>query len=233
MAPPSPSRSVAPANLPTAPAVALPQPTREAPLTPTSPLELRSDFKILGVLGRLYVLMENSSGLVLVDQHAAHERILFEEMRQRMETQGVPAQRLLLPITLNVSPRDAEWLRQNLDSLGRAGIGVEPFGENTFKLDTLPTFLRAENPSQLLRDIIDELRDVQQPSSRLRLGEDMIAKTVCRHAVKANDLLREPELVRLVQDLLACELPYCCPHGRPTMIQISYSELEKKFGRKV
>ena len=60
----------------------------------------------------------------------------------------------------------------------------------------------------------------------------MIAKTVCRHAVKANDVLREPELVRLIQDLLACELPYCCPHGRPTMIQISYGELEKKFGRK-
>ena len=190
------------------------------------------DFKILGVLGKLYVLMENASGLVLVDQHAAHERILFEEMKRRMETQGVPGQRLLLPLTLEVSPRDGDWLARHLDVLQRAGIGLEPFGTGTFKIDSLPTFLRATEPTQLLRDIIDDLRETSAQTSKLRLGEDMIAKTVCRHAVKANDYLREPELVRLIQDLLACELPYCCPHGRPTMIQMSYAELEKKFGRK-
>ena len=191
------------------------------------------DFRILGVLGKLYVLMENASGLVLVDQHAAHERILFEDMRRRMEQQGVPAQRLLIPFTLQVSPKDADWLARHVDVMQRAGIGLEPFGAGTFKIDTLPTFLRATDPSQLLRDIIDDLRETSAQTSKLRLGEDMIAKTVCRHAVKANDYLREPELVRLIQDLLACELPYCCPHGRPTMIQLSYAELEKKFGRKV
>ena len=190
-------------------------------------------FKLLGVLGKLYVLMENANGLVLVDQHAAHERILFEEMRRRMEQQGVPTQRLLLPITLEVSPKDSDWIRQHLDLLERAGLGLEAFGPNTFKLDALPTFLRPSDPSQLLREIIDDLREASIQASKLRLGEEMIAKTVCRHAVKANDFLREPELVRLIQDLLACELPYCCPHGRPTMIQMSYGELEKKFGRKV
>ena len=192
-----------------------------------------NDFKILGVLGRLYVLMENAQGLVLVDQHAAHERILFEEMRRRMEQQGVPTQRLLLPITLDVSPKDADWISRHLELLDRAGLELEPFGEHTFKLDALPTFLRADDPAQLLRDIIDDLRETTVRDARLRLGEEMIAKTVCRHAVKANDVLREPELVRLIQDLLACELPYCCPHGRPTMIQMSYAELEKKFGRVV
>ncbi|HZJ16426.1 MAG TPA: DNA mismatch repair protein MutL, partial [Chthoniobacteraceae bacterium] len=205
----------------------------------TEPLATRhsapgtQEFRLLGVLGKLYVLMESASGLVLVDQHAAHERILFEEMRRRMEDQGVPAQRLLLPLTLAVTPRDADWIERHLDLLHRAGIGLEPFGAGTFKIDTLPTFLRASDPSQLLRDIIDDLRETSIQTSKLRLGEDMIAKTVCRHAVKANDILREPELVRLIQDLLACDLPYCCPHGRPTMIQISYTELEKKFGRKV
>jgi DNA mismatch repair protein MutL len=191
-----------------------------------------NEFQILAVLGKLYVLMESASGLVLVDQHAAHERILFEEMRRRMEEQGVPAQRLLMPLTLEVTPRDADWLNQHLDLLERAGINLEPFGAATFKIDSLPTFLRAADPSQLLRNIIDDLRETAAQDARLRLGEEMIAKTVCRHAVKANDYLREPELVRLMQDLLACELPYCCPHGRPTMIQISYLELEKKFGRK-
>ncbi len=190
------------------------------------------DFKILGVLGKLYVLMENTNGLVLVDQHAAHERILFEEMRKRMEQAGVPAQRLLVPLALQVTPRDADWIERHTEVLNRAGIVLEPFGSGTFKIDTLPTFLRGDDPAQLVRDIIDELRDISAQNTRLRLGEDMIAKTVCRHAVKANDVLREPELVRLIQDLLACELPYCCPHGRPTMIQVSYGELEKKFGRK-
>ena len=191
------------------------------------------DFKIIGILGRLYILMENAGGLVLVDQHAAHERILFEGMRRRMEGQCVPVQRLLLPFTLQVPPKDADWLQNNLESLRRTGIGLEPFGAGTFKIDALPQFLNASDPSQLLRDIIDELRETSQQSSKLRLGEDMIAKTVCRHAVKANDVLRDPECVRLIRDLLACELPYCCPHGRPTMIQLSYAELEKKFGRKV
>ena len=149
-----------------------------------------------------------------------------------MESQGVPSQRLLIPLTLEVTPRDADWINRHLEVLHCAGIGLEPFGAATFKIDSLPTFLRSSEPAQLLREIIDELRETGAQTSKLRLGEDMIAKTVCRHAVKANDFLREPELVRLIQDLLACDLPYCCPHGRPTMIQMGYGELEKKFGRK-
>ncbi|MEQ1851374.1 MAG: DNA mismatch repair endonuclease MutL [Chthoniobacteraceae bacterium] len=225
-----PSQPATPAAPPDIPGEAQPQPP--APSIPQQPRP-QQDFKIIGILGRLYILMENASGLVLVDQHAAHERILFEEMRGRMEGQGVPTQRLLLPITLQVVPKDADWIQCNLDALARTGIVIEPFGTGTFKIDALPQFLAASDPPQLLRDIIDELRETSLQSSKLRLGEDMIAKTVCRHAVKANDVLREPECVRLIQDLLACELPYCCPHGRPTMIQLSYAELEKKFGRKV
>ena len=190
------------------------------------------NFRILGVLGKLYVLMENESGLVLVDQHAAHERILFEELRRRMEDQGVPSQRLLIPLTIQVSPRDHDWIMQNTATLQKMGIAIEQFGAGTFKIDALPQFIRTPDPLQLVRDIIDELRQTSVQTSKLRLGEDVIATTVCRAAVKANDYLREPELVRLIQDLLACDLPYCCPHGRPTMIQISYTELEKKFGRK-
>ncbi|RFC44203.1 MAG: DNA mismatch repair protein MutL [Verrucomicrobia bacterium] len=196
------------------------------------PAPVPETFRFLGVLGKLFVLMENASGLVLVDQHAAHERILFEEMQRRMETQGVPSQRLLLPLTLRLGPKDSDWVERNLDLLERAGITLEGFGGGTFKVDALPTFLKAEDPVQLLHDIIDDLRETTPQGARLRLGQDMIAKTVCRHAVKANDSLREPELLKLVEDLLACDLPYCCPHGRPTMIQISYLELEKKFGRK-
>jgi DNA mismatch repair protein MutL len=190
-------------------------------------------FQIIGVLNKLYVLMENADGLVLVDQHAAHERILFEELRRRMEEQGVPAQRLLLPQPIDLPPRDADWIDRNMSILQKMGIGIESFGPNTFKIDSLPSFLNVSDPTQFMRKVIDDLKSASNSSSAMRLGEEMIAKTVCRHAVKANDPLRSLEVEKLIQDLLECDLPYCCPHGRPTMIQISLAELEKKFGRKV
>ena len=190
-------------------------------------------FQIIGVLNKLYVLMENADGLVLVDQHAAHERILFEELRRRMEEQGVPAQRLLLSQTIDLPPRDADWIDRNISILQKMGIGIESFGSNTFKIDSLPSFLNVSDPTQFMRKVIDDLKSASNNSSAMRLGEEMIAKTVCRHAVKANDPLRYLEVEKLIQDLLECDLPYCCPHGRPTMIQISLAELEKKFGRKV
>jgi len=177
--------------------------------------------------------MENADGLVLVDQHAAHERILFEELRKRMEEQGVPSQKLLLPQTFDLPPRDAEWVECNISTLQKMGIGIEEFGPNTFKIDSLPVFVTAADGVQFMQSVIDELKSASNSSSPLRLGEDMIAKTVCRHAVKANDPLQYPELEKLIRDLLDCDLPYCCPHGRPTMIQISLAELEKKFGRKL
>jgi DNA mismatch repair protein MutL len=191
------------------------------------------EFQIIGVLNKLYVLMENADGLVLVDQHAAHERILFEELRRRMEEQGVPSQKLLLPQTFDVPPRDADWIDRNIATLQRMGIGIESFGPGTFKIDSVPGFLNVSDPAQFMRTVIDDLKSAGNSASALRLGEDMIAKSVCRHAVKANDPLRYPEVEKLIRDLLDCDLPYCCPHGRPTMIQISLAELEKKFGRKV
>jgi DNA mismatch repair protein MutL len=193
----------------------------------------QQQFQIIGVLNKLYVLMENADGLVLVDQHAAHERILFEELRRRMEEQGMPTQKLLLPQTFEVPPRDADWIERNLSILQKMGIGIESFGPATFKIDSLPSFLDVSDAAQFMRKVIDDLKSGGNSASAMRLGEEMIAKTVCRHAVKANDPLRYAEVEKLIRDLLDCDLPYCCPHGRPTMIQISLSELEKKFGRKV
>jgi DNA mismatch repair protein MutL len=196
-------------------------------------LASQQQFQIIGVLNKLYVLMENAEGLVLVDQHAAHERILFEELRRRMEEHGVPTQKLLLPQTFDVPPRDADWIECNLSILQTMGIGIESFGPGTFKIDSLPGFLNVSDSAQFMRKVIDDLKSAGNSTSPMRLGEEMIAKTVCRHAVKANDPLRYPEIEKLVRDLLECDLPYCCPHGRPTMIQISLTELEKKFGRKM
>lgn len=195
--------------------------------------ESANEFKILGVLGKLYILMENEDGLVLVDQHAAHERILFEKLRRQMESEGVSTQRLLIPLTVGVTPKDYDWIVTNAQTLEKMGFALEPFGSSTLKIDGIPQFFRTEDPSVAIRQLVDELRSMTASTSRLRMGEDVIARTVCRHAIKANDELRRPEVEKLLQDLMACELPYCCPHGRPTMIQIGYGELEKKFGRKV
>jgi DNA mismatch repair protein MutL len=191
-----------------------------------------SDYRLMGVLGKLYVLLEGKEGLVLMDQHAAHERVLFEEMKRRMETEGVPSQRLLTPIMVDLPPQDFDLIEKNLETLNKLGLSAEPFGGNTLKIDSLPSFLKSDDPESFLQAVIDEIRSSSDRMSELRLGEDMIATTVCRHAVKANDPLHDKELQKLLEDTLACDMPYCCPHGRPTLIQINYAELERKFGRR-
>jgi DNA mismatch repair protein MutL len=199
----------------------------------SSPTPLLSvPLRLVGVVGRLYVVLESDRGLVLLDQHAAHERILFEQMLRRLEEPGAAAsQRLLLPETIELSPRDAQFLRENLGMLTRLGVGLSEFGERTFLLDALPPFVKAPEPRRFVLELIDELKAAGDKVNSLRLGEHVVAKTVCRHAVKANDPLAGPELENLVNDLRRCQMPYTCPHGRPTLIEMNFRELEKKFGR--
>jgi DNA mismatch repair protein MutL len=216
-------------------------PARQAsfePLTvPVAPAEVQTEeqgtWRILGVIGQLYVLVESPEGLVLMDQHAAHERVLFEKMLKELESDSAPAQKLLLPVTLELDARDAAFLQSNLKTLHKLGIGISEFGDKTFLVDAVPPYFPLSNLPQVFRNIVDELRQTGEQVHARRLGEDKIATTVCRHAVKARDPLRGEELRALLDQLHKCELPYTCPHGRPTMIQISYAELEKKFGRKV
>ena len=188
---------------------------------------------MLGVIGQLYVLIESPEGLVLMDQHAAHERVLFEQMLRELTVESAPSQKLLLPVTLELEARDADFLRGNLKTLHKLGLGVSEFGERTFLIDAVPPYFQLDNLAQTFRDIVDELRQTGEQVHARRLGEDKIATTVCRHAVKAHDPLRGEELRGLLEQLHRCDLPYTCPHGRPTLIQMSYAELEKKFGRKV
>jgi len=188
--------------------------------------------RLVGVIGRLYVVLESDRGLVLLDQHAAHERILFEQMLERLERkQLAPSQKLLLPETIELAPRDAQFLREQLDALTRLGVGLSEFGERTFLLDALPPFVKVSDARRFVVDLVDELKAAGREVNSARLGEHVVAKTVCRHAVKANDPLRGAELEHLVEDLRHCAMPYTCPHGRPTLIEMNYRELEKKFGR--
>jgi DNA mismatch repair protein MutL len=193
---------------------------------------LNVPLRLVGVIGRLYVVLESDRGLVLLDQHAAHERILFEQMLSRIEQNGsAPSQKLLLPETIELPARDANFLREQLAALTRLGIGLSEFGERTFLLDALPPFVKVTDSRQFVFDLVDELKAAGREVNLARLGEHTIAKTVCRHAVKANDPLGGAELENLVEDLRRCAMPYTCPHGRPTLIEMNYRELEKKFGR--
>ncbi len=207
-----------------------------APIEPVPTADVQTDegrWRVLGVIGQLYVLIESPEGLVLMDQHAAHERVLFERMLRELATAEAPSQKLLLPMTLELEARDADFLRGNLKTLHKLGLGVSEFGERTFLIDALPPYFQLDNLAQTFRDIVDELRQTGEQVHARRLGEDKIATTVCRHAVKAHDPLKGEELRGLLEQLHRCDLPYTCPHGRPTLIQMSYAELEKKFGRKV
>jgi DNA mismatch repair protein MutL len=192
----------------------------------------RLGLRVLGCVAQLYIIAESPEGLVLIDQHAAHERVLFEQMLKRMALQDPAAQQLLFPVTLEFLPREADFLLAQVDTLQQAGVGITRFGPSSFLVDALPAMVKARDVAEFIRTI---LADLQQEGGETRKGrrlsEEVVAKTVCRHAVKANDALRPEEWDNLLHDLLVCDLPYTCPHGRPTMIQLSAAELNKKFGR--
>lgn len=214
---------------------ALAPPSTPAPPRPpaSGPVPLLSvPLRLLGVIGKLYVILESDRGLVLLDQHAAHERVLFEQMLNRLEqNEQAPSQKLLLPETVELSARDANFVREQLPALTRLGVSLSEFGERTFLLDALPPFARPADPRQFVLEMIDELKAAGQEVNSHRLGEHIVAKTVCRHAVKAHDPLAGAELEGLIEDLRHCAMPYTCPHGRPTLIEMNFRELEKKFGR--
>jgi DNA mismatch repair protein MutL len=231
----APARPATPAPVapvtPHAPVDPAPSSILHPPSAASTPL-LSVPLRLVGVIGRLYAVLESDRGLVLLDQHAAHERILFEQMLERLERKELaPSQKLLLPETIELSPRDANFLRGQLEALTRLGVGLSEFGEQTFLLDALPPFVKVGDARRFTLDLVDELKAAGQDVNSARLGEHVVAKTVCRHAVKANDPLAGRELENLVEDLRRCAMPYTCPHGRPTLIEMNYRELERKFGR--
>jgi DNA mismatch repair protein MutL len=194
----------------------------------------RLGLHVVGCVGNLYLVAESPDGMVLIDQHAAHERVLFEQMLKRMALQDPASQQLLFPVTLEFLPREADFVRAQVEPLQRAGVGIAPFGASAFLIDALPAMVKPRDVAGFIRNILTDLQqEGGETRKSRRVSEEVVAKTVCRHAVKANDVLRPAEWDQLLHDLLACELPYTCPHGRPTMIELSFTELEKKFGRTV
>ncbi len=188
--------------------------------------------RVLGQAGGTYAVLETEDGVVLMDPQAAHERVLFEKFVRDI-TSGAPAQqRLLTPETIELMPADAEALRRQLPALEEMGFGLSDFGQDTFMVDALPVHLQEGSPLVILSGIAKAL---DQGGASARVTRDALRETVaqaaCRAAVKAGDNLSTEELEKLVGDLAKTEMPYTCPHGRPTLIFQSFTELNRKFGR--
>ena len=187
--------------------------------------------RVVGQVGGLYVILETDDGFVIMDPHAAHERVLFERFMSSVLRHTVESQGLLVPETVDLPPRDAELVRRNLATLKHMGFGVSEFGGDTFVVDAMPTGLGAVASRALLVDVAGHLETLGDRAAGERLREEAIAQAACKAAVKARDRLALAEVEQLVMALAATEMPYTCPHGRPTLIYTSFAELERKFGR--
>ena len=190
-------------------------------------------FRMLSRLGEVYWLMEGEEGLVVLDCRAARERILYEEARARRSGEPLAGQILLSPITLQLAPREFDLLRPHLPALRRMGVGASEFGANTVMVDSLPPFWEADgSTAERISGLLADLREAGEPLTLRRLDDDAVAAAVARQAAKIPVPSDAAEARALVSSLLSCEMPYCCPDGNPTLIQISFQELARKFGRR-
>ena len=185
--------------------------------------------RVIGQVGATYIVAEGPDGLYLIDQHAAHERVLYEEMMARRE-EGVPSQRLLEPAMVEVGPEVAPLVEARLGTLARLGMEVEPFGGNHFLVRSLPAVLAHARPAEVLLEVAEALGEARSPVDRE--VEEAIVRGICkRAAVKAGQVLTREEMEGLIRSLERCASPRTCPHGRPTMIRITVEQLAREFGR--
>ena len=189
-----------------------------------------ADYRLMGRVGGLYVVLETAEGIVLMDSRAAHERVLYERLLGAMEQGAVPAQGLLPPATVQVTPAQANALRKHLDLLRDMGFGAAEFGADTFLVDALPVWVAGVAPGPLLSDIADGLMQGGKGAAR-DWARPLIAGVAGRQAVGFQRELNEAELNTLIRDLARTEMPYTSPRGKPTVILLSYRELNRKFGR--
>jgi DNA mismatch repair protein MutL len=181
---------------------------------------------IIGQINKMYILAEDKKGLLIIDQHAAQERILYEQFMDMYEKKGVITQKLLKPKMVEVSPVEFTIIKDNLTLLNELGFETEEYGKNSFIVRTIP-FIFERNYAMLIIDVFHELGSKSMDS----LKEERIIRFACRAAIKAGDELTKDEMRELIETLDKTKQPYSCPHGRPTMISISLSELERKFKR--
>jgi DNA mismatch repair protein MutL len=187
--------------------------------------------RLIGQIGSTYLVAEGPDGLYLIDQHAAHERVLFEKLMAQRENKNIPSQQLLAPEVVTMPPQSAKSLLEQLPFLNRFGFEVEEFGTNTFQVRAMPVLFSGGDPASALRALVEDFEEDESPLQAE--VEARIAGRVCKRlAVKAGQVLTSEEQRSLLNDLEACQSPRTCPHGRPTMIHLTVDALERQFGRR-
>ncbi len=216
---------------PSAPREAIPAPTAEAVPRPAFPSPTPAiSLPVLRVLGQLdnsYIIAEGPDGLYLIDQHAAHERILFERIERQRLQKEIEVQGMLEPMTLEVSPRQEAELRSHYQDLAEFGFAIEPFGDRTFLVRAVPALLHDKDWTAMLKELLDSLSE----GNRGDWAEKVTNSMACHSAVRAGQTLTDDEMRELVRQLEQSANPHTCPHGRPTMIHLSSGQLKREFGR--
>ena len=187
--------------------------------------------RLIGQIGSTYLVAEGPDGLYLIDQHAAHERVLFEKLMAQHESKSIPSQSLLTPEIVTLPPGSSKVLMEQLPFLNRFGFEVEEFGTNTFQVRAMPVLFAGGSPAMALKALVEDFEEDESPLAAE--VEARLAARVCKRlAVKAGQTLTPEEQRSLLNDLEACGSPRTCPHGRPTMIHLTVDMLERQFGRK-
>jgi DNA mismatch repair protein MutL len=181
--------------------------------------------RVLGQLASNYIAAEGPDGLYIIDQHAAHERIVFEKVKQQHAERRVEVQGLLEPFTLEVSPRQDEVLKSHYPELADFGFLIEPFGNRTYLVRTVPAWLDKKDWLGAIRELLDSGEDRGDWLDRVAIS------IACHSAIRAGQVLSDDEMRSLIHQLEQTALPNTCPHGRPTMLHLSRGQLEKEFGR--
>ena len=203
-------------------------PSPPAPPLHSPPVPL---LRLIGQIGATYLVAEGPDGLYLIDQHAAHERVLFEKLMAQHNLKIIPSQALLTPAVIHLPPQSTETLVSNLPILQHFGFKVELFGPNTFQVRAVPLLFVDSDPSAALRAVVEDFEEDETPLQAE--VEARVAGRVCKRlAVKAGQVLSPEEQRALLNDLETCASPRTCPHGRPTMIHLSVDMLERQFGRR-
>jgi DNA mismatch repair protein MutL len=167
--------------------------------------------------------------MYLIDQHAAHERIVFEKVKEEAESRTSEAQSLLEPVSVDLDPRQEELWAEQQDLIARLGFLVEPFGPQTYLIRGVPAHLADGNPGEKLRDVLDSMAEGGGFEAWIERAAYSVA---CHGAIRAGKILSREEMSELARGLEECDQPSTCPHGRPTMIHLSSSHLEREFGRR-
>jgi DNA mismatch repair protein MutL len=193
--------------------------------------EMLEGFQVLGQLDRTYIIASSLRGLLIIDQHVAHERVLYEKLTVLRQRQPVPVQHLLTPLVFHLDRRAATLLGEHLQEIQNMGFLLEPFGSDSVVLRGVPAWLGQRNVEALVRDLLDEISELGVQRRLPLTDETLVATTACKMAVKAGDALSHAEMTHLLQELAETENPYLCPHGRPVVLVLSIEELERRFKR--